>query len=245
MLHNWDKDCDQLAVHGTWNRRRDHEAARSWKAAWVLQPAIAIRSGSTADARIPPLYLPDFSVVVRHALVVDDSESELCGTSRILRKLGYELCVARDGWEALKMMEIRSFSVVFLDHHMPQLDGMDCVRRLRSWEKQRRPGCRQFVCCVTGSVDVTGQQLIQAGMDEVLAKPISKSKLHAVDAKVIAKAACIPSSVPHSLAVITAANSMKPQRHAEQPEIDMLQQTAAFFGLSQCRHADCVNAHIG
>ena len=69
-------------------------------------------------------------------LVVDDDESlrRLC--SRILASRGYEVHTAADGEEAVRKIQAQAYRVVLLDLKMPGMDGIECLKRLKS------EGCR-------------------------------------------------------------------------------------------------------
>ena len=57
------------------------------------------------------------------------------------------------------------------------MDGMECVRHVRQWECDHRPSWHQPIVCVSSRVDVLGTQLLDAGMDDVVQKPLTVGKL--------------------------------------------------------------------
>src|SRR5262249_19166610 len=65
-------------------------------------------------------------------LLVDDEQSIQTLLSYPLRRDGYEVVQATDGREALERFEERPFDLVVLDVMLPQLDGLEVCRRLRS-----------------------------------------------------------------------------------------------------------------
>src|SRR5271167_1901503 len=67
------------------------------------------------------------------ALVVDDSKTIRMILGRILRELGYEVCEAGDGKQALKVMESEktSVTVVLADWNMPEMNGLELLKELR------------------------------------------------------------------------------------------------------------------
>jgi two-component system chemotaxis response regulator CheY len=67
------------------------------------------------------------------AMVVDDSRAVRMILSRILREVGYEVCEASDGKEALaRLSGGEAVSLILVDWNMPNLDGLEFVRSLRS-----------------------------------------------------------------------------------------------------------------
>src|SRR6476660_6863927 len=82
-------------------------------------------------------------------LVVDDEMSVLAFAERALRRGGYEVVVASDGPEALRVVEAqrRPFDLFVVDIHMPQMRGDELGRRLR----QQAPDVK--VLYFTGFID--------------------------------------------------------------------------------------------
>src|ERR1700728_3290112 len=64
-------------------------------------------------------------------LVVDDEEMNRNMFSRRLERAGFRVEVARDGAEALRMMDQQTFDLVLLDQMMPEQSGSDVLRELR------------------------------------------------------------------------------------------------------------------
>ena len=67
------------------------------------------------------------------ALVVDDSKTIRIILGRILKELGYEVCEAGNGKEALKVMESEKAAVnlVLADWNMPEMNGLELLKQLR------------------------------------------------------------------------------------------------------------------
>jgi two-component system chemotaxis response regulator CheY len=67
------------------------------------------------------------------ALVVDDSRTIRIIVGRTLKELGYEVCEAGNGKEALKVMEAEKAAVnlVLADWNMPEMNGLELLKQLR------------------------------------------------------------------------------------------------------------------
>ncbi len=110
-------------------------------------------------------------------LVVDDGEvNRLLAVSQ-LERLGYATATASNGLEAVDMAAAQHFDAILMDWHMPVLDGVDAARRIRASEVIGR---RVPIIAITAAV-VGGHRAtcLDAGMDEVLIKPVDIATLDA------------------------------------------------------------------
>jgi putative two-component system response regulator len=114
------------------------------------------------------------SAPLARVLVVDDNEQNLELLDALLTVKGYEVIKARNGVEALKMVEEAPPHIILLDVLMPVMDGYETCRRLKSNENT------QFIPVVlitalNGFEDrVMG---IEAGADDFISKPFQKTEL--------------------------------------------------------------------
>jgi PleD family two-component response regulator len=65
-------------------------------------------------------------------LVVDDDESTCDALQRLLSRMGYAARCARSGRDALDVAEAARPDVIVLDWMMPEMDGLEVLRRLRA-----------------------------------------------------------------------------------------------------------------
>lgn len=107
-------------------------------------------------------------------LAEDDLINQLV-LGEILQQLGCEVDVVGDGNAACQALARNRYDIVFMDCHMPVMDGYEATRRIRSTE---RPGVRIVIVALTAdSVASDLRRCIESGMDEVITKPVSSSQL--------------------------------------------------------------------
>jgi CheY-like chemotaxis protein len=119
--------------------------------------------------------------LVKTALVIDDSVVMRKMLVRALSQLGYTTQQAADGLEGLQRMQESTFDLVLLDYLMPIMDGMDCVREYREWEKKHRAGIQ---CIVGMSAHASGNDVDRAlhlGMNAYRAKPLTLDDLRQLE----------------------------------------------------------------
>jgi PAS domain S-box-containing protein len=108
-------------------------------------------------------------------LVVEDNPVNQEVARYQLKKMGYGADIAKDGIEALAMLERSDYALVLMDCHMPQMDGFETTARIRSRsdDKALIP-----IIAVTASGGAGERdKCLQAGMDDFLLKPFRKEEL--------------------------------------------------------------------
>lgn len=110
------------------------------------------------------------------ALVVDDSRAVRMILARTLAELGYEVRQATNGREALELIDADAgaYRLVLLDWHMPEMDGLELLRKLRS-----RPQLSALVVVmVTTETDLDHvAEALAAGANEYIMKPFTRDIL--------------------------------------------------------------------
>ncbi|MCC6783045.1 MAG: response regulator [Planctomycetes bacterium] len=107
-------------------------------------------------------------------LVVDDEPFISRSLAFVLRKGKYEVLEARDGAEALTIIEREHPDLVFLDVMMPKLDGFQVVERVRA--NAALDGVRIVLLTARGQ-DADRQKGETVGADAYVTKPFSPTKI--------------------------------------------------------------------
>jgi signal transduction histidine kinase/ActR/RegA family two-component response regulator len=122
---------------------------------------------------------PD-AAAVRVLLAEDDSVNQMV-IGELLQQLGCQVDVVGDGDAACQAVARKRYALVFMDCHMPVMDGYEATRRIRAAEP---PGVHTVIVALTAdSVASDLRRCIDSGMDEVLTKPVSSSQLSAAIAR--------------------------------------------------------------
>ena len=99
-------------------------------------------------------------------LVVDDEPEVRLVLTEFLESRGYEVTAAGSGAEALAMVDVAKPHVVLLDVSMPDMDGMETLKRLAA----SNPGLPIIMVTANADVDVTSR-LIAMGAADYIPKP--------------------------------------------------------------------------
>jgi signal transduction histidine kinase/CheY-like chemotaxis protein len=146
----------------------------------VDAPAAASPAGVLPAADPEPSLPPADPFAVRHPLrilLVDDSAVNRRLCELMLRRLGYEPDAAVDGQEAVERQHSLDPDLILMDVQMPRLDGLEATRRIRSAMGQPQ---RPWIVALTAFTTAEDREAaLQAGMNDVLAKPLRSEALMA------------------------------------------------------------------
>ncbi|GMO46768.1 MAG: hypothetical protein Pg6C_08620 [Treponemataceae bacterium] len=123
-----------------------------------------------------------FSAPDARVLVVDDISSNLMVTEGLLAPYGVQVDTCMSGGESIEFVKRREYDLVFMDHMMPEMDGIEAAEAIRAL-KAKLP----IVALTANAVTGMKEMFLAKGFDDYLAKPIEISKLDAVMSKWIKK----------------------------------------------------------
>ncbi|AFY28875.1 ATP-binding protein [Cyanobium gracile] len=144
----------------------------------VESPAAAAPAASGAASSAAALPPPADQFAAHHPLrilLVDDSAVNRRLCELMLRSLGYEPESAVDGQEALERQRHLEPDLILMDVQMPRLDGLEATRRIRSCGGRAD---RPWIVALTAFTTAEDREAaLQAGMNDVLAKPLRSEAL--------------------------------------------------------------------
>jgi DNA-binding response OmpR family regulator len=112
--------------------------------------------------------------MARRILIAEDEPNIVTSLEFLMRKCDYEVCVARDGDEALELAEAFVPDLVLLDVMMPRRSGFEVCRRIR--ENPRLEATRIVMLSARGSEAEIGKGMA-LGADAYVTKPFSTREL--------------------------------------------------------------------
>ena len=126
----------------------------------------------------------DFSTL--HVLLVEDNVINQEVMVAILRSLKIHVDVANDGFDAVAMLkctELPTFDLILMDCQMPNLDGYETTRRIRSGDVGELLSKIPIIALTANTMNSEREKCINVGMNEYLTKPINTEALKSVLAK--------------------------------------------------------------
>jgi PAS domain S-box-containing protein len=114
-------------------------------------------------------------------LVAEDNRINVMLATALLGKMGHRVDTVANGREAVEALASAPYDLVLMDVHMPEMDGLEATKRIRTQEQAgRRRGRLPIVALTASTLDDDRQICIDAGMDDFLAKPLNLDALRAV-----------------------------------------------------------------
>ena len=107
-------------------------------------------------------------------LMVEDNPTNMMFTGDYLTAKGFNLITAENGLQAIQQAEIHKPNLILMDIQMPELDGLEAIRRLRS-----KPEFASVPIIALTALAMPGdrERCLEAGASEYLAKPVSLKRL--------------------------------------------------------------------
>ena len=154
------------------------QGVRDWKDMGNF--ADSYRESVLTKSRYTALFrAPDVNV-----LVVDDTEMNLTVFEGLLKKTEIKIDSVLSGMEALEMVKKKRYDLIFIDHRMPVMDGIDTLKAMNTLEDNLNTG----VPCVAFTANAgagSREKYRSYGFDDYISKPVSPSELERIIIKYI------------------------------------------------------------
>lgn len=109
-------------------------------------------------------------------LVVDDVEMNLRVVQGLLKATQIQIDTAMSGEECLKLVSKKQYDIIFLDHMMPDMDGIETLRRIRDMTDS--PNEKTPVIMLTANAIIGAkEEYLRAGFRDYITKPIREEEL--------------------------------------------------------------------
>ncbi len=134
----------------------------------------------------------NFAAPEASVLIVDDNEINLEVTAAFLEPLKMKVDLADSGKQALILAQQKKYHLIFMDHMMPGMDGVETTRRLRHLPDTHYRTV-PVVALTANALEDVREEFRKAGMNDYLAKPVEAKALYR----------CVLKWIPRKLIVIS------------------------------------------
>lgn len=111
-------------------------------------------------------------------LVVEDNLINQKVVMKVLERIGFPTEIANNGFEAVEMVQKKSYDLVFMDMEMPEMDGIEATQKIRDLgEKAHSP---TIIAMTANATTEDKKRCFDAGMQDFISKPITLQTTEAV-----------------------------------------------------------------
>lgn len=131
-------------------------------------------------------YIPSFTAPEAEILVVDDNAMNLMVMRNLLKKTQVKVTECMSGKETLELVAEKQFDVIFLDHMMPEMDGIETLRQARKLIVNKSAGAA-VIALTANAVSGVREMYLKEGFDDYLSKPVDSAILEKMLLKYISE----------------------------------------------------------
>ena len=110
----------------------------------------------------------------KKVLIVDDNKVNILIAERIIKNFNPEITTCMNGFDAIELIKNNNYDLVLLDHMMPEMDGIETMRELKSLDIK----LPVIFALTANSYDGSKEMYINEGFDGYVAKPINIKELN-------------------------------------------------------------------
>ena len=112
-------------------------------------------------------------------LYIEDNPDNMMLVKRALEARGYTLLQARNGLEGVRVAESEEVDLILLDINLPDIDGYEVARRIRSSETKHALTYVPVIAITANALKGDAEKALAAGCDVYMSKPINIRELWA------------------------------------------------------------------
>lgn len=152
---------------------------RIYKPFYVLSVATVLNDGEGLEQKMPYIRQNRFIAPQVHILVVDDNLMNIRVLEGLLEPYQIKVTKAVSGFEALEKIESMDYDFVFMDHMMPDMDGVETLQRIRK-KKGNYYKNVPVIALTANAIAGMHRMFIEEGFQDFMAKPVELSVLERV-----------------------------------------------------------------
>ena len=120
------------------------------------------------------VYKPQFYAPSARILVVDDTETNLLVIKSLLKATGVQVDTVSSGHEALIALDYAQYDIIFVDHMMPEMDGIETLEEMKKRDDYDRS---THIALTANAISGSRERYLSYGFDDYLSKPVDGTLL--------------------------------------------------------------------
>lgn len=111
-----------------------------------------------------------------HLLFVDDTAMNLDVIKGLLKNTGIKIDTALSGKEALEAVKHNTYDILFIDHRMPEMDGIETLHAMKEMQDNLSAG-KPCIALTANAISGVKKMYLNEGFDDYISKPVNPAKL--------------------------------------------------------------------
>jgi len=121
-------------------------------------------------------YTESFHAPLAKILVVDDTRTNLTVIQGLLKQTGMKVDVATSGVETIEKIKKEKYNIIFLDHRMPEMDGIQTFHAMEALPDNLNKGV-PVIALTANAISGSREMYLKEGFTNYLSKPVDPTKL--------------------------------------------------------------------
>ena len=165
----------QLVVHSEYGVGSDFSfAVRQKVVSW--EPVGKFTQDYKESLSKLEVYEESFHAPTANILVVDDTRANLTVIKGLLKETGIQIDTVESGREALHKVAEKKYDVIFLDHRMPEMDGVETFHAMQEMEDTYNRNT-PVIALTANAISGAREEYFKEGFTDYLSKPVDSGKL--------------------------------------------------------------------
>ncbi len=114
-------------------------------------------------------------------LVAEDDEVNQTVVELLFEEMGYQIDIVENGEKACYAVKDKNYDLIFMDLHMPKMDGLEATQHILEFSRDGTIGCQPVIIALTASImEQTRKECFHVGMKDFMNKPIDAYILQSI-----------------------------------------------------------------
>ncbi len=149
-------------------------------------PVVRVLNGETSEDILEPEEKKLLDLNGVRTLIVDDEPMNLVVATGLFKEYNMIIDTAESGKEALQKYEENDYDVIFMDHMMPEMDGIEAMKKLRFMSDQKGKKIKA-VALTANAISGAKEMFLREGFDGFISKPISINDFERVMSRILSE----------------------------------------------------------
>ncbi|MBF9252662.1 PAS domain S-box protein [Pontibacter sp. 172403-2] len=144
-----------------------------------VREATAAEIAEQAERQRQPMEMEQLKSIP-NVLLVDDNQINQKVAEKQLERIGCQITIASDGFEAIALATANKYDIIFMDIQMPEMDGVTATNLIK---EKLGSDCPPIIAMTAYSMKDDAEKFMGQGMDDYVSKPVKSADLHAMISK--------------------------------------------------------------